>query len=314
MTTPFDDVTVGPTPTGTTPGAATPFAAGPSRFAPGAIVAGRYRLVALLGRGGMGEVYRADDLTLDQPVALKFLPQGVAPTAAGERQAEAMLEAHGITKRYSGALALDKVSFRVRRGEIVGYLGPNGSGKSTTVNIVVGLLEPTSGSVTLDGRTLSEDPPGYQKKIGYVPEEPYLYAHLTATEYLTLIARLRRLPHAVLEDKIPELLRLFQLRDSRYSTMAAFSKGMRQRVLLAAALLHNPDLLVLDEPFAGLDVNAGLLFRALLGMLAADGHMILFSTHRFDMVEKLCSRVVILSSGRIVAEDDVAAFGSTHSR
>ena len=120
MTTPFDDVTVGPTPTGTTPGAATPFAAGPSRFAPGAIVAGRYRLVALLGRGGMGEVYRADDLTLDQPVALKFLPQGVAPTAAGERQAEAMLEAHGITKRYSGALALDKVSFRVRRGEIVG--------------------------------------------------------------------------------------------------------------------------------------------------------------------------------------------------
>ena len=181
MTTPFDDVTVGPTPTGTTPGAATPFAAGPSRFAPGAIVAGRYRLVALLGRGGMGEVYRTDDLTLDQPVALKFLPQGVAPTAAGERQAEAMLEAHGITKRYSGALALDKVSFRVRRGEIVGYLGPNGSGKSTTVNIVVGLLEPTSGSVTLDGRTLSEDPPGYQKKIGYVPEEPYLYAHLTAT-------------------------------------------------------------------------------------------------------------------------------------
>jgi ABC-2 type transport system ATP-binding protein len=221
-----------------------------------------------------------------------------------------MLEARALTKRFGGTLAVDKVSFRVSRGEIVGYLGPNGSGKSTTVNIVVGLLEPTSGSVTLDGRTLSEDPPGYQKKIGYVPEEPYLYAHLTATEYLTLIARLRRLPHTVLQGKIPELLRLFQLHDSRYSTMAAFSKGMRQRVLLAAALLHNPDLLVLDEPFAGLDVNAGLLFRALLGMLAADGRMILFSTHRFDMVEKLCSRVVILSSGRIVAEDDVAAFAA----
>jgi ABC-2 type transport system ATP-binding protein len=222
-----------------------------------------------------------------------------------------MLEARGLTKRFGGALALDKVSFRVNRGEIVGYLGPNGSGKSTTVNIVVGLLEPTSGSVTLDGRTLSEDATGYQKKIGYVPEEPYLYTHLTATEYLTLIARLRRLPHAALEKKIPELLRLFQLHDSRYSTMAAFSKGMRQRVLLAAALLHNPDLLVLDEPFAGLDVNAGLLFRALLGLLAADGRMILFSTHRFDMVEKLCSRVVILSSGRIVAERDVTASGTT---
>src|SRR6267142_1270710 len=139
-----------------------------------------------------------------------------------------MLEARGLTKRFGGTLAVDKVSFSVNRGEIVGYLGPNGSGKSTTVNIVVGLLEATSGSVTLDGRTLTEDPPRYQQKIGYVPEEPYLYAHLTATEYLTLIARLRRLPHTAVEEKIPELLRLFQLHDSRYSTMAAFSKGMRQ--------------------------------------------------------------------------------------
>jgi ABC-2 type transport system ATP-binding protein len=220
-----------------------------------------------------------------------------------------MLEAHRLTKRYGAVLAVDKVSFRVNRGEIVGYLGPNGSGKSTTVNIVVGLSEPTSGLVTLDGRTLSEDQSGYQNKIGYVPEEPYLYTHLTASEYLTLIARLRRLPRTALERKIPDLLRLFQLYDSRYSTMAAFSKGMRQRVLLAAALLHNPDLLVLDEPFAGLDVNAGLLFRALLSLLAADGRMILFSTHRFDMVERVCSRVVILSAGRVVAEHDMAAFG-----
>jgi ABC-2 type transport system ATP-binding protein len=105
-----------------------------------------------------------------------------------------------------------------------------------------------------------------------------------------------------LDRKVPELLRLFLLWDSRYSTMAAYSKGMRQRVLLAAALLHNPDLLVLDEPFSGLDVNAGLLFRALLGMFAAEGRMILFSTHRFDIVEKVCSRAVILSAGRVAAE------------
>ncbi len=222
-----------------------------------------------------------------------------------------MLEARGLTKRYGGTLALDRVSFHINPGEIVGYLGPNGSGKSTTVNIVVGLLEPTSGSVTLDRRTLSEDPNRYHEKIGYVPEEPFLYTHLTAMEYLTLVARLRRLPRIALEKKIPDLLRLLQLHDSRYSTMASFSKGMRQRVLVAAALLHNPDLIILDEPFSGLDVNAGLLLRALLGMLAADGRMILFSTHRFDMVEKLCSRVVILSSGRIVAEQEVAAFGTT---
>src|SRR3954464_13688671 len=220
-----------------------------------------------------------------------------------------MLEARALTKRYGGLLALDKVSFQLKRGEIVGYLGPNGSGKSTTVNIVVGLLEPSAGTIALDGRTPAEDPLAYKGRIGYVPEEPYLYTHLTATEYLTLVGRLRNMPEAVLEKKIARLLTLFQLHDSRYSTMAAFSKGMRQRVLLAAALMHNPDLLVLDEPFSGLDVNAGLLFRALLTLLAAEGRMILFSTHRFDMVEKLCSRVVILSSGRVVAEHQMTTFG-----
>jgi ABC-2 type transport system ATP-binding protein len=224
-----------------------------------------------------------------------------------------MLEARGLTKRYGGLLALDKVSFQLKRGEIVGYLGPNGSGKSTTVNIVVGLLEPSAGTIALDGKTLGEDPRAYKQRVGYVPEEPYLYTHLTATEYLTLVGRLRDIPAALLENKIARLLVPFQLHDSRYSTMAAYSKGMRQRVLLAAALMHNPDLLVLDEPFSGLDVNAGLLFRALLTQLAADGRMVFFSTHRFDMVEKLCSRVVILSSGRVVAEHPMTAFGVSGS-
>jgi ABC-2 type transport system ATP-binding protein len=218
-----------------------------------------------------------------------------------------MLEARGLTKRYGGLLALDRVSFSLNQGEIVGYLGPNGSGKSTTVNLVVGLLEPTAGSITLDGVTLSDDPVAYKRKVGYIPEEPALYTHLTAAEYLTLVGRLRLIDAAVLDLRIARLLHLLQLHESRYRTMNEYSKGMRQRVLLAAALLHDPDLLVLDEPFSGLDVNAGLLFRALLTQLAADGKMILFSTHRFDMVEKLCSRVVILSSGRVAAEHAVAA-------
>jgi ABC-2 type transport system ATP-binding protein len=220
-----------------------------------------------------------------------------------------MLEARSLTKRYGGLLALDAVSFTLHRGEIVGYLGPIGSGKSTTVNIVVGLLEPSSGSIALDGRTVAEDPLAYKARIGYVPEEPYLYTHLTATEYLMLVGRLRNMPDVALRRKIAALLTLFQLHDSRYSTMAAYSKGMRQRVLLAAALMHNPDLLVLDEPFSGLDVNAGLLFRALLTLLAKKGRTILFSTHRFDMVEKLCSRVVILSKGRLVAEHEIGPLG-----
>lgn len=220
-----------------------------------------------------------------------------------------MLQARGLSKRYGGVLALDRVDFDVAPGEIVGYLGPNGSGKSTTVNLVVGLLEPTAGSLSLDGLTLEEEPVEYKQRIGYVPEEPFLYTHLTAGEYLTLVGRLRGMPADVLEHRINELLVLLQLHDSRYKTMRAFSKGMRQRVLLAAALMHNPRLLVLDEPFSGLDVNAGLLFRTLLTMLAAEGRMVLFSTHRFDMVERLCSRVVMLSNGRVVAARDVASFG-----
>jgi len=219
-----------------------------------------------------------------------------------------MLEARGLTKRYKGLLALDRVSFDLHPGEIVGYLGPNGSGKSTTVNIVVGLLEPSAGSVSVGGLNAAEDPVGYKKRIGYVPEEPYLYTHLTASEYLTLVGRLRRIPGRTLEHRISTLLQLLQLQDARYKSMTAFSKGMRQRVLVAAALLHNPDLIVLDEPFSGLDVNAGLLFRALLRLLADEGRMIFFSTHRFDMVEKLCSRVIVLSSGRVAIESRVDAF------
>ena len=218
-----------------------------------------------------------------------------------------MLKACGLTKRYGALLAVDKVSFAVNPGEVLGYLGPNGSGKSTTVNMVVGLLEPGSGTITLNGRSLAEDPVGYKDRIGYVPEEPFLYTHLTAPEYLTLVGRLRGMALPALERKVAELLKLFLLWDARYSTMTAFSKGMRQRVLLAAALLHNPDLLVLDEPFSGLDVNASLLFRSLITMFAGQGRTILFSTHRFDMVEKVCTRAVILSKGRIVAEHVVSA-------
>jgi ABC-2 type transport system ATP-binding protein len=214
-----------------------------------------------------------------------------------------VLEARDLTKRYEALLAVDKVSFRINPGEILGYLGPNGSGKSTTINMVVGLLEATSGSLSLFGQRLDDDPEGYKRRIGYVPEEPHLYTYLTAPEYLDLVGSLRGLRRPELDAKITSLLRLFGLWDSRYAAMSAYSKGMRQRVLLSAALLHNPDLLVLDEPFSGLDVNAGLLFRTLLRLFVRDGQMILFSSHRLDVVEQICSRVMILHSGRVVAED-----------
>jgi ABC-2 type transport system ATP-binding protein len=216
-----------------------------------------------------------------------------------------VLDARGLTKRYQTLLAVDRVSFSIRPGEILGYLDPNGSGKSTTINMVVGLLEPTSGSVSLFGHDLGSDPDGYKRRIGYVPEEPHLYTHLTAPEYLGLVGRLRQLREPVLDEKVSNLLRLFDLWDHRYVAMSSFSKGMRQRVLLSAALMHDPRLLVLDEPFSGLDVNAAFLFRTLLRLFARDGRMILFSSHRLDVVEQICPRVIILHAGRIVAEDDV---------
>ena len=217
-----------------------------------------------------------------------------------------MFEAKGLTKRYSGLLAVDKVSFQIRPGEILGYLGPNGSGKSSTINMIVGLLEASDGSAHLDGVNVAADPIAYKRRIGYVPEEPDLYTHLTAAEYLRLVGRLRRLPDEHLEERILTLLRLFSLIDSRYGAMSTFSKGMRQRVLLAAAVMHNPELLVLDEPFSGLDVSAALLFRNLLQMFARAGKMVLFSSHRFDVVEKVCTRVVIIHNGRVVAESTIS--------
>jgi ABC-2 type transport system ATP-binding protein len=157
----------------------------------------------------------------------------------------------------------------------------------------------------LFGQRLDEHPEEYKRRVGYVPEEPHVYTHLTAIEYLELVGRLRRLPSRLLHEKIATLLQLFDLWDSRFLAMAGFSKGMRQRVLLCAALMHGPDLLVLDEPFSGLDVNAGMLFRTLLRLFVASGRMILFSSHRLDIVEQICSRVVILRAGRVVAQDDV---------
>ena len=216
-----------------------------------------------------------------------------------------MLEVRRLTKRYDSVLAVENVSFHIRPGEILGYLGPNGSGKSTTINMVVGLLEPSGGTLSLYGQSLYQDACAYKRRIGYVPEEPYLYTHLTAVEYLSLVGGLRGIPQTIVHDRASTLLQLFDLWDSRYQAMTGFSKGMRQRVLLAAALLHGPDLLVLDEPFSGLDVNAAHLFQTLLRLFVRSGRMILFSSHRFDVVERVCSRVVILHGGRIVAEDTV---------
>ncbi len=222
-----------------------------------------------------------------------------------------MLNVHGLTKRYGALTAVDDLSFVVHPGEVLGLLGPNGSGKSTTVKILTGLLEPTTGHVDLDGRDAFADRLAYKAQIGYVPEEPHMYSYLTGPEYLRLVGRLRGLPDALLDDKIDRFLQLLGIYDDRYQTLSSYSKGMRQKILIAAAVLHNPRILILDEPFSGLDVTAARVLKAFVRAVAAAGKMVVFSSHVLEVVEQVCSRVVILKDGRVVGHDDVAKLRET---
>jgi ABC-2 type transport system ATP-binding protein len=222
-----------------------------------------------------------------------------------------MLTVDRLTKRYGGLTAIQQLSFDVRPGEVLGLLGPNGSGKSTTVKILTGLLQPTSGAVRIDGRDVFTDLPGYKATLGYVPEEPHLYSYLTGPEYLRLIGRLRVLSESALEDKIDRFVQLLGIYDDRYQTLSSYSKGMRQKILIAAAVLHNPRIVVLDEPFSGLDVSAARVLKAFVRTLADEGKIVVFSSHVLEVVEQVCSRVVILRDGHIVGHDSVDRLRTT---
>lgn len=216
-----------------------------------------------------------------------------------------MLEAIGLTKRFGAIPAVDNVSFTLRPYEVLGYLGPNGSGKSTTVKMLTGLLPPSAGEILLDGRRIQDDLIAYKRRLGYVPEEPHIYSYLTGPEYLRLLGRLRGMPAETLERRIAAFMQLFGLHPHRYSPISSYSKGMKQKVLITAALLHDPDILIFDEPLSGLDVTTALVFRSLLEILAARGKIILYSSHVLEVVEKVCHRVMILRRGKVAAHDSV---------
>ena len=217
-----------------------------------------------------------------------------------------MLEVRKVTKRYGAITAVRDVSFTVRPGEVLGYLGPNGSGKSTTVKMLAGLMPPSLGTIHFDGRDIQDDLIAFKAQVGYVPEEAHVYTYLTAPEYLRLCGRLRGIPIGALDDKIDRFLRILGLDTDRHATLAAFSKGMRQKILLSAALLHNPRLVILDEPVSGLDVTTALIVRTIVKALAADGRIIFYSSHELDTVEKISTRVMILRAGEVVADDSAA--------
>jgi ABC-2 type transport system ATP-binding protein len=216
-----------------------------------------------------------------------------------------VLEVRELTKEYHRRAVVDHVSFTIDCGEVLGYLGPNGSGKTTTVRMLIGLLDPTSGEVRYGGRGIRENLTAYKRVLGYVPEEPFLYPYLSGREFLELAARLRCLPERRASEKIDALLELFSLHEHRHAAISSYSKGMKQKVLLVAALLHDPELIIFDEPLSGLDVTTALVFRNLISALAREGKMILYSSHVLAVVEQVARRVLILRRGRVVAHDSV---------
>ena len=216
-----------------------------------------------------------------------------------------VLEVRGLTKKYRHRAVVDHVTFTVPRGAVTGYLGPNGTGKSTTVKMLAGLIPATHGQILWDGADIRGDTVGFKRRLGYVPEEAYVYPHLTGLEYLELIGRLRQLPESQVERKAGEMLRLLWLHEHRHSPISSYSKGMKQRVLIAGALLHDPDLLIFDEPLSGLDIASALLLHELIAELSRQRKTILYISHVLEVTEKVCSRVIILYQGKIVADDEV---------
>jgi ABC-2 type transport system ATP-binding protein len=211
-----------------------------------------------------------------------------------------VLHAIELTKHYASIPAVQNVNFELMGGEILGCLGPNGSGKSTTVKMLTGLLEPSRGRVLFRGEDIRTDLVSYRKKVGYVPEEPNLYPYLSGREYLEMVGILRGIPPLRLAQKIDHLLELLSLYPSRHSAMASYSKGMRQRVLLIAALLDDPEVLILDEPLSGLDVSSALVLKTLIRTLARHGKAIFYCSHVLEVVELVCSHLLILRRGVVI--------------
>ncbi len=213
-----------------------------------------------------------------------------------------MLELRHVTKRYRGIPAVDDISLRLEAGEVLGYLGPNGAGKSTTVKMITGMLEPTHGQILFRRRSIYENLPAYRARLGYVPEEAQVYTHLSGLEYLQLVGRLRAMPERVIDRKARALLDIFGLKAAVEGPISDYSKGMKQRVLLSAALLHDPDLIVFDEPLSGLDAVTARLFKDLLVALRREGKAVLYISHVLEVVEQVCDRVIILARGKVIAD------------
>lgn len=219
---------------------------------------------------------------------------------------EEILTITNLTKSYGNKEILKGIDLHASRGEIIGYIGPNGAGKSTTVKIILGLEGDYGGDIQLFGENIRENQLDYKRRIGYVPEIAEVYDNLTGYEYLTFIGQLYGLDLEVAADKSKSLMELFGVGEAYHARISSYSKGMRQKLLIIASLLHNPDILFLDEPINGLDANSVMIFKEILTQLAAQGKTIFYSSHIMDVVEKISSRIILLYDGKIAADGTFA--------
>jgi len=221
-----------------------------------------------------------------------------------------MIDAEDLWRGYGDRVALHGLTLHVAAGEILGFLGPNGAGKSTTVKILTGMIKPDRGRATVAGFDVSRDPLEVKRRIGYVPESAALYESLSAREYLDLIASLHHLPLASTRPRIEELLTRFGLSEAIDQRLSEYSKGMKQKVLIVSALLHRPEVVFLDEPLTGLDASAALVVKELIRGLAAQGRTIFFCSHVLEVVERICTRIVIINKGQIIADGTAPAIAA----
>ena len=217
-----------------------------------------------------------------------------------------MIEARGLSKRYGAVVAVDDLDLEVADGEVFGFLGPNGAGKTTTIRMMVGLLAPTAGTVVLAGHDIQREPEAAKALTGYVPDQPSLYDKLTGLEFLRFMGGLYAVEESELEERGADLLEEFGLVERANELIETYSHGMKQRLILAAALVHRPKILILDEPMVGMDPQGALALKRLLSALAASGVTIFLSTHSLGVAEELCDRIGILDHGRLVAVGSLA--------
>lgn len=218
---------------------------------------------------------------------------------------EPIITIRHLSKQYSGKTVLNDINLDIYAGQVIGYIGPNGAGKSTTVKILCGIVQDYEGEVTVAGKSLRDNVLDVKKMIGYIPELSELYDLLTPREYLTFVGKLYHLPDNIIEERSRRMLDSFGLLENIDQRMDSFSKGMRQKVLITSGLLHNPSIVILDEPMSGLDANAVIMIKELLQVMKQEGKTIFYCSHMMDVVEKVSDRIVLINKGNIIANGTI---------